>query len=303
MFSNIYKSKWFSFLFPVPSIIFLIIYGLIIAFSETTEGPMTIGYWFVYMTICFLFIIIPFDIIQWLFRKIVKYCKKNLIRDIIYPKSINEIDIKNVENEYFQKQYSENRDSLSKIKVKIADETFMRECNYYTIKQDRKEFENLFPNKSENIYVPISTSEFIENQKREQIQRLITVLSLIIEKKKIIDYDNMNGHEFEYFCAKILKNNGFINVEVTRGSGDHGIDILAEKDTIEYAIQCKCYSSNIGNSAIQQANAGKIIYKKDIAVVLTNQYFTPQAKEEAKILGVKLWDRDKLNKLIENSTK
>lgn len=118
-----------------------------------------------------------------------------------------------------------------------------------------------------------------------------------IQKKVFCDYDNMEGHDFEYFCADILKKNGFENVEVTQGSGDHGIDILAEKDGITYAIQCKRYDKPVNNSAIQQAIAGKGIYKKDIAVVLTNNRFTPQAKEEAAALGVKLWDRDKLNKL------
>ncbi len=118
---------------------------------------------------------------------------------------------------------------------------------------------------------------------------------------QVIDIDNMEGHDFEYFCADMLKKNGFENVEVTRGSGDHGIDILAEKNDITYAVQCKCYSSDIGNAAVQQAHTGKSIYKKDIAVVLTNRYFTAQAKEEAAALGVKLWDRDKLNSMIEKS--
>lgn len=110
--------------------------------------------------------------------------------------------------------------------------------------------------------------------------------------------DSMEGHDFEYFCADVLRKNGFVNVEVTQGSGDHGIDIVAEKDDISYAIQCKCYSSNIGNSAVQQAHTGKSLYKKDVAVVMTNQFFTQQAKDEAAQLGVKLWDRDKLNELI-----
>lgn len=114
------------------------------------------------------------------------------------------------------------------------------------------------------------------------------------------DYDNMEGHQFEHYCAELLKRNNYENVEVTQGSGDHGIDILAEKDGITYAIQCKCYSSNIGNAAVQQAYTGKGFYHKDIAVVLTNRYFTSQAKEEAQALGVKLWDRDRLNKLIAN---
>ncbi len=125
-----------------------------------------------------------------------------------------------------------------------------------------------------------------------------------VEESNIMNkIDKMNGHEFEYFCADILKKNHFIDVEVTQGSGDHGIDILAEKDGITYAIQCKRYSSNIGNAAVQQAHTGKSLYHKDIAVVLTNRYFTAQAQEEAKALGVKLWDRDKLNSMIESSKK
>lgn len=119
-------------------------------------------------------------------------------------------------------------------------------------------------------------------------------------RKSTVNYDYMDGHQFEYFCADVLRKNGFKNVQVTQGSGDHGIDILAEKDGITYAIQCKCYSSNIGNAAVQQAHTGKSLYRKDIAVVMTNRYFTSQAKEEAEQLGVKLWDRDKLNELINN---
>ena len=60
------------------------------------------------------------------------------------------------------------------------------------------------------------------------------------------NFDDMGGHQFEHFCADILRKNGFENVEVTQGSGDHGIDILAEKDDITYAIQCKRYDKPIG---------------------------------------------------------
>lgn len=115
--------------------------------------------------------------------------------------------------------------------------------------------------------------------------------------------DNMEGHDFEHFCADLLRKNDFVNVEVTQGSGDHGIDILAEKDDITYAIQCKCYSSNIGNAAVQQAHTGKALYHKDVAVVMTNRYFTSQAKDEAAQLGVKLWDRDKLNFFVGEANK
>ncbi|MFR7960816.1 MAG: restriction endonuclease [Roseburia intestinalis] len=110
-------------------------------------------------------------------------------------------------------------------------------------------------------------------------------------------YDNMDGHEFEYFCGDLLKKNEFSNVEVTRGSGDQGIDIIAYKDGVKYGIQCKCYSQNIGNKAVQEAFAGKTFYDCHVAAVLTNQYFTRSAKELAEHNGVLLWDRNKLRRI------
>lgn len=113
-----------------------------------------------------------------------------------------------------------------------------------------------------------------------------------------IDFDSMNGQEFEDFCVKVLRRNGFINVKVTQGSGDHGIDVLANKNGKRYAIQCKCYSQNVGNKAVQEAYSGKDIYSADIAAVMTNRFFTRQAQMDARKLGVQLWDRNKLNNLI-----
>lgn len=129
---------------------------------------------------------------------------------------------------------------------------------------------------------------------------IIRAIFGINNKYEDIDFDLMDGQEFEEFCANILKRNGFWNVRVTKASGDHGVDILADKDGRKYAIQCKCYSNNVGNKAVQEAYSGKTIYKADIAVVLTNSYFTNQAIEDAKTLGVELWDRNKLLKLVNN---
>lgn len=109
------------------------------------------------------------------------------------------------------------------------------------------------------------------------------------------------GQHFETQCAELLKKNGFINVIVTKKSGDHGADVLAEKDGISYAIQCKYYSSAVGNSAVQEAFSAKSYYRKDIAVVMTNSYFTRPAKEEAAKNQVKLWDKDKLQIFLKNS--
>ncbi len=112
------------------------------------------------------------------------------------------------------------------------------------------------------------------------------------------DIDMMEGHDFEYYCAELLRRRGFQEVEVTRGSGDYGIDILAEKDGVTYAIQCKCYSAPVGVKAVQEAYAGRDYYDRMVGAVLTNQYFTQPAVEAAKKLKILLWDRGYLESMI-----
>ncbi len=109
----------------------------------------------------------------------------------------------------------------------------------------------------------------------------------------------MSGPEFERWCAGLLENNGFTDIELTSGSGDQGVDVLAEKDGIKYAFQCKCYSSDLGNKPVQEVHAGKYIYQCHVGVVITNRYFTQGAKDAAKATGILLWDRDKLQSMIE----
>lgn len=110
--------------------------------------------------------------------------------------------------------------------------------------------------------------------------------------------DGMEGHEFEHFCADLLRKTGFSNVKVTPGSGDQGVDILAEKEGIKYAIQCKNYANALGNTPVQEVSAGKQFYSCHVGVVMTNSTFTQGALQLATATNVLLWDRRKLDELI-----
>ena len=109
--------------------------------------------------------------------------------------------------------------------------------------------------------------------------------------------DEMSGLDFEEYSAKILESNGFNNVEVTKSSGDFGVDVIAYKDDIKYAIQCKKYSAPVGIKAVQEVIGSKTMNNCHVAVVLTNNYFTKSAKELAEKNNVLLWDRDKLSEM------
>ena len=47
------------------------------------------------------------------------------------------------------------------------------------------------------------------------------------------DYDDMDGWEFEEYVGGLLARDGYIHVEVTRGSGDQGVDVLAQQIGVE----------------------------------------------------------------------
>lgn len=98
----------------------------------------------------------------------------------------------------------------------------------------------------------------------------------------------MTGHDYERVVAAYLRNKGYNRVEVTKGSGDYGVDIIAHKGKKKYAVQCKYYTSPVSLGAVQEVIAGKAMYKCNAAMVVTNSTFTEAAEKLAKQNGVKL---------------
>ena len=131
---------------------------------------------------------------------------------------------------------------------------------------------------------------------------MCVIIVLLVRKRRLLPLpmDEMEGHDFEYYCADLLRYNGYEDVEVTKGSGDFGVDILMSKGEVTYAVQCKCYDKPIGVKAVQEVYAGKDYYERMIGVVMTNQYFTQPARELASRLRVILWDRDRLKSLADS---
>ena len=144
---------------------------------------------------------------------------------------------------------------------------------------------------------PIDIDQIIkeENEWRRH-QRGLPLIEYELEQ-----IDSMDGHAFEHWCASLLEKIGYTDVTITPGSGDQGVDILVVKDGIHYAIQCKCYSSALGNTPIQEVYAGKEMYGCQVGVVMTNQYFTAGAKQLAEKTRVLLWDRDRLMEMLDQA--
>lgn len=130
------------------------------------------------------------------------------------------------------------------------------------------------------------------------IQKLPAIRFAHWSDSDISDVDSMTGLEFEHFTANLLSRIGYTNVSVTKSSGDHGIDVLAQRDGTSYAIQCKNYINKLDNTPVQEVYAGKDYYQRDVGVVITNSTFTAGARELADALGILLWDRQILIEMI-----
>lgn len=104
--------------------------------------------------------------------------------------------------------------------------------------------------------------------------------------------------EYEKYITNQLKEMGF-NARTTKASGDQGADVIAKKDGVSFAIQCKMYTGSVGNKAVQEANAGRDFYKCDYGVVVSNAQFTKSAKQAANACNIILLNDAQLDKLLD----
>jgi len=138
-----------------------------------------------------------------------------------------------------------------------------------------------------------SEYEWLRNSLLTDITRSVD-LALTYQDNPTLSYaDDITPEDYEHFCADILNNAGWIAV-VTKGSGDQGVDVVAEKDNFRLAIQCKKYSKPVGNKAVQEAYSGGAFYEANACAVVAPIEFTPAAKELAHSLGVHLFHHDDL---------
>lgn len=115
-------------------------------------------------------------------------------------------------------------------------------------------------------------------------------------KYSLKDFEVMTGKQFENAIQEILENKGYKTK--TLPWNDYGADLIAEKEGIKLAIQCKRYSLNVGLSAIQEAYTASRYYNCDKAWVITNSQFTFQAESMAEKCGVRTINAKELEKLI-----
>lgn len=103
--------------------------------------------------------------------------------------------------------------------------------------------------------------------------------------------------EFEQFLKRVFCELGY-EVEVTRVTGDQGVDLIVKCRGRRIAVQVKGYTDAVSNAAVQEAYAGKTHYRCDACAVITNSRFTRSAENLAQSTGCQLIDENRLIDLI-----
>lgn len=183
----------------------------------------------------------------------------------------------------------------------IEDEVKRRvdAANIEVLQKTEKELSELREYKIALHETEIKVLDYVKRREKEDIEVFEEIIADAEKFKKYAPTINFDGFHFEEYIATLLKKNGYESVEVTPKSKDFGADIIAEKDSIKYVFQCKCYaSSSVGIDAVQQIHAAKLHYNAHVAVVVTNSVFTKASKILANEINVLLWDCQKISDMV-----
>ena len=190
-------------------------------------------------------------------------------------------------------------------KVKVCYYYLEHECDSYKSKAscsfvvkrllDDLIKSNIDPEKEWLVFDDVHAKQHFIDKMCELVDTFLS--KLVDNKKKIVSTKKLSSPlEYEKEIANKLKELDF-NARATKGSGDQGADVLANKNGVKFAIQCKMYSKPVGNKAVQEANTARDFYKCDYAVVVTNAGFTKSARQVANACNVILLNEKQLDKL------
>ncbi|MFN8486090.1 MAG: restriction endonuclease [Caldilineaceae bacterium] len=118
-----------------------------------------------------------------------------------------------------------------------------------------------------------------------------------LSQSGITELDKLDGEDFEKYLELLFRKLGY-TVKRTPYQRDYGADLIIQRDEVQTAVQAKRHNRSVGVKAIQESVAAKEYYQCNQAMVVTNSYYSQQAKKLAQANHVELWDRDKLVKVL-----
>ncbi len=145
-----------------------------------------------------------------------------------------------------------------------------------------KNIKNVTIKNKSNVHNDINLSDdIIDDEVPDEIKGWRQTLHQVLLK--------MDPYGFERLTQRLLRESGFSHVEVTKKSGDGGIDGTGKLKingifTFNVAFQCKRYKGSVGSSDIRDFR-GSLTTDIEKALFITTGTFSKQAVEEASTKG------------------
>ncbi len=152
------------------------------------------------------------------------------------------------------------------------------------------------------FFVPKKEPSFIKEKEMEELKEEIEYLRRTVDwerdkflgeiyerrrkaeeaesRKLASGWVNMSGHVFEKQVGELYLRMGF-SVEITKGSGDGGIDLYIEKEGIRYAVQCKNHHKPIAPASVRDFYGAMMHDKLHDGIFISSGGFTKGAREFA----------------------
>lgn len=119
--------------------------------------------------------------------------------------------------------------------------------------------------------------------------------------KKIDSLYELAPREFEEWTASLFESLGYDKVTLTPQSNDKGIDVLAEKNGLKIAVQCKKYKGIVGSPNIQEFLGAMQNAEVDKGFFITTGTFSIEAEKAALDMPIELYDKMGLVQLIDEA--
>jgi restriction system protein len=115
----------------------------------------------------------------------------------------------------------------------------------------------------------------------------------------------MAPEDFERLAGRLLGKMDYENIEVTRLSGDGGVDVLAEIQVgvlrLRTAVQVKRLRGNVQRPVVSQLRGDMVLWGVDQGMIITTGGFSEGAKEAARVRNaatISLIDGEQLTDLL-----
>lgn len=216
------------------------------------------------------------------------------------------IEQESIENDWELRQL---RDSIERL-----DALIYSRLNNILIPKEIQRIENSIQNEFYRIEQKLKTlSQSRQNLFRTRFEEMINSYNLQVEERriqerKVVDLNKkvsalyeLTPRDFEEYIAELFKTLGYDNVNLTPLSNDKGIDILMEKGSKRYAVQCKKFKGMVGSPAIQTFIGAMEHAQASHGFFVTTSTFSIEAEKMASEHPIELIDNIKLGQLIEQA--